>query len=356
MSEDQEILFERRAALGVITLNRPKALNALTLEMLREMGPRLKDWAGDPEIKAVVIRGSGDKAFCAGGDIRRVAEDLGRGGSLPREFFRDEYRVNRMIHRFPKPYVALADGVTMGGGVGVSVHGSHRVATERTLIAMPETAIGFFPDVGGTFVLSRLPGELGTFLALTGYRLRAADGLYSGLATHYVESGRLSALETRLAEADWSGAAPEEVVDEAIRGLADDPGRPPIAQEREAIDRCFAGDGMDLIVAALEAEGTEWASSQLDILGKRAPLSLKVTLEAIRRAARMDFDDCMRMEYRLSQRFMAGSDFAEGVRAVLIDKDQAPRWQPSSLDEVTDEMLAGYFAPLDGQELTFEDE
>jgi len=171
MSESQEILFERRGALGVVVLNRPKALNALTREMLLEMGPRLLDWAGDPDVEAVIVKGSGDKAFCAGGDIRRVAEDLGNSGDLPQTFFRDEYRVNRMIRRFPKPYLALIDGVTMGGGVGVSVHGSHRVATERTLIAMPETAIGFFPDVGSTHVLPRLPQRTGFYLGLTGTRI-----------------------------------------------------------------------------------------------------------------------------------------------------------------------------------------
>ena len=354
MTEQQDVFFELRDGLATITMNRPKVLNALTYDMLMAIWPRLRDWAEDPAVKAVLIKGIGDKAFCAGGDIRSILEDKKAGGPLPEAFFRDEYKVNRLIHNYPKPYIALIDGVTMGGGVGLSVHGSHRIATQNTVMAMPETAIGFFTDVGATYFLPRLPGEIGTYMGLTGHRVRAADCLYTGVATHYVEAARLPQLENALQSADWGADDASSVVDDVIRGFADDPGRPPIGPERDAVDRCFAADTVELIQAALEAEGTEWASTQLGLLEKRAPLSLKVTLRALRQGAALDFDDCMVMEYRLSQSFMAGSDFFEGVRAVLIDKDHAPKWQPGRLDTVTDAMVEDYFRPLGARDLNFD--
>ena len=354
MTEQQDVFFELRNGLATITMNRPKILNALSYDMLMAISPRLHEWADDPAVKAVLIKGTGDKAFCAGGDIRSILEDKKVGGPLPEVFFREEYKVNRLIHNYPKPYIALIDGVTMGGGVGLSVHGSHRIATQHTMMAMPETAIGFFTDVGGSYFLPRLPGEIGVYMGLTGHPLRAADCLYTGVATHYVEAAKLPSLEDALLSADWDSSDAQGVVDDIVRRFADDPGRPPIGQERDAVDRCFSADTVELIQAALEAEGTEWASTQLGLLEKRAPLSLKVTLRALRQGATQSFDNCMVMEYRLSQSFMDGSDFFEGVRAVLVDKDHAPRWQPASLEAVSDAMVEDYFTPLGVRDLSFD--
>ena len=353
MSDEPEILFDIRGPLAVITLNRPKALNALTLGMIRALQPKLEAWAGDPAVKAVVIEGAGEKAFCAGGDVRAVWQAGKDGGALTREFFYEEYKLNRTIHVFPKPYVALIDGIVMGGGIGLSVHGSHRIAGDRTLAAMPETAIGLFPDVGGSWFLPRLPGRLGLWMALTGARLKAADALYADVATEYVPSDRHGELEAALtaalADSDDAGAA----VDAAIADFAADPGLAPLAEQRADIDRLFAADGVAEILAALRADGGAWAAAQLEILESRSPTSMKVTAEQLVRGRDLDFDACMTMEYRMSQAAMADRDFYEGIRAVLVDKDHAPKWQPASLAEVGDDLVERYFAPLGPRDLTF---
>ncbi|HZH27222.1 MAG TPA: enoyl-CoA hydratase/isomerase family protein [Azospirillaceae bacterium] len=356
-----EILLERRGPLAVVTLNRPKALNALTLPMIRAFDPVLKAWAQDPDVRAVVIRGAGDRAFCAGGDVRAAweagkAAKEGRGdGALTVDFFREEYVLNRRIHRFPKPYIALLDGITMGGGVGLSVHGSHRIVTEKTLFAMPETGIGLFPDVGGSYFLSRMPGQLGAFLALTGARLHAADALYTGAGTHHVPSEALDTLvaelERELAGADAPGAAVQAVVSRH----AVPAGGAPLAAHREAIDRCFAFDRVEDIIAALERDGGEWAEAQLKALAHLSPTSLKISLAEVRRGATLDFDACMAMEYRMSQACMAGHDFYEGIRAVLVDKDRNPAWKPATLAEVGDDLVEAHFKTLGARELVFTD-
>jgi enoyl-CoA hydratase len=354
-----EILLERRGALGLATLNRPKALNALTLPMIRALDPQLAAWASDPEVAAVVIRGAGERAFCAGGDVKACWDDgraMKRGegdGRLTQEFFREEYRLNRRIHVFPKPYVALLDGITMGGGVGLSIHGSHRVATERTLFAMPETGIGLFPDVGGSWFLPRCPGQVGTYLALTGARLHAADALHAGIATHHVPSGDLDALVESLASADLS--AGREAVDAILARHASDAGPASLAEHRAAIDRCFYFDAIEEIFAALENEGTDWAKATLKVLSQMSPTSLKVALRQIRRGAALDFDDAMKMEYRLSQACMRGHDFYEGIRAVLVDKDRSPKWSPATVGEVSEDLVESHFAPLGPRELSFGD-
>lgn len=350
----EEISFQRRGVLVEAEISRPQALNALTLDMIRQLDPRLRAWAEDLDVKAVLLRGQGEKAFCAGGDVRAVWEAGRTGGSLTRDFFYEEYTLNRRIHAFPKPYIALIDGITMGGGVGLSVHGSHRIAGERTMIAMPETAIGFFPDVGATYVLPRLEGEIGLYMALTGVRLKAADALYAGLATHYMPSERIHELADALAASQWTGE-PRSVVEKVLEGFAADPGPGPLTAQREAIDRCFGQERVEDIIAALEEEGSDWAQETLSTLEKRSPTSLKLSFTALRRGARMSFDDCMVMEYRISQACMAGHDFYEGIRAVLVDKDQAPKWQPASLAEVSDEAIERYFQPLGERDFVFAD-
>ncbi len=341
--ESREVLFSRRGDLGRIVLNRPQALNALTLEMCEALLPQLQAWRADPKVKAVVISGSGEKAFCAGGDIVQLYEDHKRGGSLAHRFWRTEYICNALIKHFGKPYIALMDGIVMGGGVGVSVHGSHRIVTERTTFAMPETGIGLFPDVGGSYFLPRLPGAMGMYLALTGRRLKAAECVALGIAA-FVPHDSLPALEAALAE----GA--QDVTD-VVNSFAMPAGDAAIVTQRAAIDRHFSHDSVEAILASLESEGDAWAVQQLSSLRKYSPLALKITFRQIRTGATLSFDDCMRMEWRLVSRVSDGHDFYEGVRALLVDKDNAPAWTPASLSAVSDAVVDAYFAALPSDEL-----
>ncbi len=352
MAEEGDILFERRGEVEFVTLNRPEALNALTLDMCQDLDKRLAEWAEDPEVEAVLINGAGSRAFCAGGDIRAIYDAAKSGDPLTAAFFYAEYHLNRRIFHFPKAYIAVIDGITMGGGVGVSAHGSHRVATERTTFAMPETGIGLFPDVGASYLLPRLPGKLGLYLGLTGYRMKAADCLYSEVATHYLASEALPALEAALVEAEWSGDT-HEVAGGILDELASDPGEPPLAAHRAEIDRLFAGASVEEIFAKLEAADTDWAKETLAHLRTRSPMSLKITFRAIDEGSRLDFDSVMTMEYRLSQACIASHDLAEGIRAAVIDKDNKPDWQPALLEEVTDDAVDGYFWPLGERDLVF---
>ena len=354
MSGTDDIQFEVRETTGIVVLNRPKALNALTLDMCERFSATLVAWGADAGVRAVVVRGAGEKAFCAGGDIRNLWREGKEGGALSADFFRAEYTLNQRVWAFPKPYIALIDGFTMGGGVGVSVHGSHRVATERTVIAMPETAIGFFPDVGGSYFLPRMPGELGMYLGLSGRRLKAADCVYAGLATHYVGSARLPDLEAALAAADWRADDAESVASAVIGRFAGDPGTPALGEHQAAIDRCFAQDSVESIFAALEAEGGDWAKKTLDTLRRCSPTSLKVAFRQLRAGAGLGFDEAMVVEYRLSQACMARHDFYEGIRAVVMDKDNAPVWAPDRLEAVTPDLVEAHFAPLGPRDLTFD--
>lgn len=354
MSGAPEILFELRGGVGFVLLNRPNALNALGLSLIEAFDARLEAWATDPAVKAVVVRGAGERAFCAGGDVRSIWEGGRTVGGPASDLFRREYTLIRRIKVLPKPYIALVDGIAMGGGVGVCVHGSHRVATERTMIALPETRIGLFPDVGSAHFLPRLPGALGLYLGLTGVRLKAADALYAGLADHYVESARLPVLETALAAADWASGDPHAVASTTIEAFASDPNAAPLGEYRAAVDRCFGQDSVAAILAALEAEGGDWAERTLETLGACSPTSLKVTFEQLRRGAALGFDDAMIMEFRLSQAFLARHDFHEGIRAIVIDKDNAPKWRPDTLAEVTPDLVEAHFAPLGDSELRFD--
>ena len=336
MTED--VICRKEGVAGRITLNRPKALNALTYDMCVAIKAALDEWANDAGVKAVAIDAVPGRAFCAGGDIRQLYDDGTKYAPL---FYAAEYRMNARIKHYPKPYVALIDGICMGGGVGVSVHGSHRVVSENVTFAMPETAIGFFPDIGASYVLPRLPGELGLYLALTGARLKAADMIYAGVATHYVASAKMGAITGRLA----AGEAPDKILSE----LSERPGDAPLGQHRVAIDRAFAASSVENILQALEREG-EWGAETAEGLRAKSPTALKVTFRLMREGRKLPFDDCLRMEYRLALHAAVSHDFREGVRAVVVDKDQSPKWNPPTLEQVSDTAIAAWFAPLE-QEL-----
>jgi enoyl-CoA hydratase len=313
--------------------------------MVRALAQQLADWADDPAVLRVVMTANGARAFSAGGDVRALYQ-LGRAGRYDEAlaYFRDEYSLNARIKRYPKPYVALIDGIAMGGGVGISVHGSHRVAGDKFVFAMPEVGIGFFPDIGATWFLPRLPGELGAYCALTGERLDAADGTAAGLATHRVSSARLAELLEALC-----GAIP---VDAVLGAFAEPAGKGPVTSAQAAIDRLFRFDRVEDILAALDAEaagnGTDaaLAFASAALIRTKSPTSLKIALAQMRRGPRLDFADCMCSEFRIVSRIVRGHDFYEGVRAVIIDKDQTPRWQPPRLEAVADSEVERHFAPL----------
>ena len=357
---EPEILFERRGGLGLVTLNRPKAMNALTHDMALALEAQLDDWATDPAVAVVAIRGAGDRAFAAGGDIR-VLYDAGRGdegghggkdGWRNFAFFADEYRLNAKVKRFPKPYVGLMDGVVMGGGVGISVHGVRRVAGDRTVFAMPETGIGLFPDVGATWFLPRLPGQTGMWLGLTGARLKTADAVACGLCNSHVPSDAMAELIDGLSRIEPKGAAPLDAIDDLLAAF----GRTPEAEtvldrHGDQIDRCFAGDSVEAVLAALEAEDDAWPAEQRALILSKSPSSTRIAFRQIREGASLSFEECMRLEYRLARWCMTHPDFYEGVRAVIIDKDNRPRWHPATLAEATDDHVAEAFAPLGDDEL-----
>jgi enoyl-CoA hydratase len=348
---EPEILFDRRGAAGIVTLNRPKALNAVTHGMVLAMRAQLEAWADDPAVTRVVVTAAGEKAFSAGGDIRALY-DLGKAGRQAEalQFWRDEYPLNAAVKNYRKPYVSLIDGIVMGGGVGISVHGSHRVAGDRFSFAMPEVSIGFFPDVGATWFLPRMPGELGTYCALTGERFNVADGVSAGIATHRIPSVRFGAL--------LDGLTGTVSVDAVLAAFSEPAGEGPIAAHRKAIDRLFSGASVDHILDALEREASlgggdaEWAGKTVATMQGKSPLSLKLALAQVRRGAFCDFDTCMRTEFRIVSRVIEGHDFYEGVRAVIVDKDNKPRWQPGALADVSDADVERYFAPLGDEELS----
>jgi enoyl-CoA hydratase len=345
-----DILFERRGAAGIVTLNRPQALNAVTHAMVLALRTQLARWAEDDAVTRIVVTAAGDRAFSAGGDIRALY-DLGKARKHDEalQFWRDEYPLNAAIKNYRKPYIALINGIAMGGGVGVSVHGSHRVAGDRFSFAMPEVGIGFFPDVGATWFLPRMPGELGTYCALTGERVGIADAVTSGIATHRIPSARFGALV--------EGLTGTVSVDAVLAAFSEPAGGGPIMQRMAAIDRLFAGDMVENILAALDREAVcgsadaEWAQKMAATLRTKSPLSLKLALAQVRRGRDWDFETCMRMEFRIVSRIIHGHDFYEGVRAVIVDKDNQPRWRPATLADVGEADVERHFAPLHGAEL-----
>ncbi|TLM75087.1 enoyl-CoA hydratase/isomerase family protein [Pseudarthrobacter sp. NamB4] len=340
-----EVLFERRRQLGVVTLNRPRAVNALTAGMVEQLLEQLTAWADDDGVATVLVQGAGDRGLCAGGDIVAIYEDMLAGGERTAHFWETEYRVNSLIARYPKPYVALMDGLVLGGGVGISAHGSVRVVTERTRTGMPETTIGFAPDVGGTFLLSRAPGETGTHAALTGAHLSGPDALFLGLADHYVPSGKLpalvKALETETAEAAV-GRYREEV-------------QPPVLEgQRNWIDPCYASDDAEDILRRLRSYAGEGSADALEAAGAieaKSPTSVKVTLESLRRVRGLSLDEALAQEYRVGLRFLSAPDFREGIRAQVVDKDRTPHWKPPTLADVQPGQVEEFFKPLGVREL-----
>jgi enoyl-CoA hydratase len=336
MSE-AEVLTRIEGRIGRLTLNRPRALHALNLAMCEAMTEALLAWRDDPAVEGVLLDHAGERGFCAGGDIRMIAESGAGDAVEAKAFFHAEYRLNHLMFVYPKPITAIVDGVVMGGGVGISEPADVRIATERTTYAMPETGIGLFPDVGGGWFLPRLPGETGTWLALTGARLKAADTVALGIHTHFAPAERIDDLKAAI----LSGQT------DALSSHAGDAGPPPLAPHREAIDRLFAHDSVEAIFDALETDGSDWALQQLATLRTKSPQSLKVTLRQLRAGRRMtDFAEVMAMEYRLGGRIVRTHDFQEGVRAVIVDKDNAPQWSPSSLEDVSDAAVDAVFAPL----------
>jgi len=342
MAED--VVIRTEDCTGWITLDRPRALNALTADMCLRISEALLKWADDEGVNCVLIDHAGERGFCAGGDVRMMAASGAGDGREARRFFAAEYRMDELIGRYPKPVVAVMDGVTMGGGVGISRPARHRIATERTLWAMPEGDIGLFPDVGCGWWLPRLPGEIGTWLALTGARLGPADCVALGLATHLIPSDLLPALKHDLCS---SGSDLEGV----LAGFAAEPGEAPVAALRGDIDRLFAHDRVEAILQALEADGSDWALAQLQAIARKCPTTLKVALRLLRHGARRrSLADEMTVEYRVAVRMVHRHDFAEGVRAVLVDRDNAPRWEPNTLPGVDEDLLDAIFADLPSDE------
>ena len=348
-SAADEVLIRREGRAGRITMNRPKALNALTYPMVRRMWAALVDWKDDPAVELVLLEGAGERGLCAGGDVRSLYDSRTQGSGLARAFWRDEYRLNALIARYPKPYVAIQDGIVMGGGIGLSSHASHRIVTERSRLAMPETGIGLIPDVGGTWLLANAPGETGVYLGLTGEAMRAADAIYARFSDAFLLSAKLSALIDRLL--DPRGGP----IGEAIRGLAQDPGESELAHRRGAVDAAFAGIDVEAIHMGLAGIPQEWAAKTRAALLQKSPKALKLTHAAIRHARRLpSLQEALKVEFRITVRLFEDGEFPEGVRALLIDKDREPGWSPARLGEVTPELVARYLAPLPtGEELTF---
>ena len=321
-----EILFSREGRVGLVTLNRPQALNALNRAMCVALHRQLMDWAIDDEVQAVVVEGAGERAFCAGGDVVGLYND-GKAGSPGWEnFFHDEYRMNQAIAHYPKPYVALVDGISMGGGVGISVHAPYRVATEKTLFAMPETGIGLIPDVGGTHALARFPGEFGTWAGLTGARVKGGDCVAIGYCTHFVPSAEIGALKERLAHS-------HETVAEVLATFDSDPGELTLPALRDGIDYLFAQNQVEDILSLLD-EGDDWAQAQAATIRAMSPTSLKLTLHGLRAAEGSTIEQALKLEYRMVSQIKFGHDFFEGVRAQLVDKDRSPKWSPARLEDV----------------------
>ncbi|MFD7839464.1 enoyl-CoA hydratase/isomerase family protein [Streptomyces sp. NPDC059761] len=336
--EDQHVLVRVEGHAGHLTLNRPSALNALSHTMVLRIEQALAAWENDPAVHTVVISGAGERGLCAGGDIRSIHADARAGGTASADFWRDEYRLNARIARYPKPYVALMDGIVMGGGVGISAHGTVRIVTERSRVAMPETGIGFVPDVGGTYLLALAPGELGTHLALTGAPVGAADALLCGLADHFVPADRQDRLLADLAEASVHDALAPHVAEAP-------PGR--LAARHGWIDHCYAADTVEEILDRLLGSGEPAAEEAAATLAAKSPTALKVTLAALRRARRLGpLERVLEQEYRVSCAALGSPDLVEGIRAQVIDKDRSPRWSPGTLAEVAEEDVARYFAPL----------
>lgn len=336
-----DLIVRVEGRVGRVTLNRPKSLNALTYEMASELEAALRRWATDASVAMVMVDAAGDRAFCAGGDIQDLYA-CGRAGGFDygRRFWADEYRLNAFIAKYPKPYVAVMDGIVMGGGVGISAHGSHRVVTERTVLAMPECSIGLIPDVGASWRLAHAPGHVGDYIGLTGVRLGPGDAIYAGFADQFVRAARLEELKKALAGTGDPAA---------IADFAEIPPEGALAGHRREIDAAFGRGDVLAVIAALDAEGSEWAGKTLAAIRRGSPLSVACAFEIIRRAREAaGIEDALAMEYRFASRCMERGDFLEGIRAAVIDKDRKPVWSHARLEDVTGEEVVSMLAPADG--------
>lgn len=342
---EPEILLSEQGALGRITLNRPKAINSLTLEMVRGMHAALRDWREDDRIRAVLIDGAGDRGLCAGGDVRALHDAVKTGDEAAAEqFWAEEYQLNAALGAYPKPVIGLMDGICMGGGIGVSAHGSHRVVTERSKIGMPEVGIGFTPDVGGTYLLARTPGELGTHMALTGGPVTGADAVLCGLADHHVPSSSLP----DLVEALGSEQLGTDGVDAVLAKFAEPTPDAPLAAQREWIDAAYGGSDVADILQRLRARPEPEAHTAADTIEQKSPTSLRVTLRALRTTP-PTLPEALQQEYRVATHCVRIGDFVEGVRATLVDKDHAPQWSPATLAEVDEQRVEQFFRPAPGE-------
>jgi enoyl-CoA hydratase len=347
--DQKQVVVERRGCAGFLILNRPQALNAISLEMVRDISAALDEFERDAAIERIIVIGAGERAFSAGGDIRWLYE-RGRAGDYAAQstFFREEYTLNARIKRFPKPYVSLIDGIVMGGGFGVSVHGSHRVVSEKAAFAMPEVGIGFFPDVGATYALPRLPHRVGVAMAATGLRAKGADMAALGVATAFVESGRLGALREALERPGDAGAI--------IGEFACKPPPAPLLAQAATIEKCFAQADAASIEAALKANGSDFASSLLAMMATKSPTSIAIALRQMQVGASLSFEEAMRVEFRIVTRICRGHDFYEGVRATIVNKDNRPQWRPAAGERPAPAEIDAYFAPLGGDELNLSGE
>jgi len=347
-----DLIARREGSAGIIRLNRPKAINAVTLEMIRDIEKALDAFETDPDVVVILLEGAGERGLCAGGDIRALWESSKVRGDLGKILWREEYILNARIAKFPKPYVAFMDGIVMGGGVGLSAHSSHRVVTEKTKLAMPEVGLGFFPDVGGTWLLSRAPGEIGTYFGLTGQTMNGADAIHAGFADAVVPSDKLPALREVLTKVrpGTSSAEVKTLIDRFATGAT----AGPVAAMQPKIDGWLARDRMEDIVTALQRDGSELAQATLKTLGEKSPRGMVVTLKLLRLArASSSLEECLVREYRAALEVFASDDFREGVRAAVIDKDRSPKWSPPRIEDVTSEMVAPYFAEIGADELKF---
>ena len=347
-----DLIARREGSAGIVRLNRPKAINAVTLEMFRDIDKALDAFETDPEVAVIVLEGAGERGLCAGGDIRALWESSKVRGDLGKILWREEYILNARIKKFPKPYVAFMDGIVMGGGVGLSAHGAHRVVTEKTKLAMPEVGLGFFPDVGGTWLLSHSPGEIGTYFGLTGQTMNGPDAIHARFADAVVPSARLGALRDALTKVRTGTHSAE--IKALIDSFATGETSGPVAANQSKIDAWFYYDRMQDIVAALQRDGSELAQSTLTTLGEKSPRGMVVTLKLLRLArASSSLEECLVREYRAALQVFASDDFREGVRAAVIDKDRNPKWSPPRIEDVTPEMVAPYFAEIGADELKF---
>ena len=347
-----DLIVRREGACGVIRLNRPKAINAVTLEMLRDIDKALDTFEADPAVAVILLEGAGERGLCAGGDIRALWESSKVKGDLGKILWREEYILNARIAKFPKPYVAFMDGIVMGGGVGLSAHASHRIVTEKTKLAMPEVSLGFFPDVGGTWLLAHSPGEIGSYFGLTGTTMNGPDAIHARFADAVVPSAKLPDLREALTKTRAGTTAAE--VTALIATFSTDETAGPVAAMQSTIDGWFAHDRMDDIVTALRSDGSELALATLKTLGEKSPRGMVVTLKLLRLArASHSLEECLVREYRAALEVFASDDFREGVRAAVIDKDRSPKWLPPRIEDVTPDMVAPYFAEIGAEELKF---